>query len=104
MLLMRAPSEFGGLSPFAAEAVDRPGIDELVRNFRHPGDLRVAFGDMHNLDAESLRQLGPGFAIAGYVRLDSRVLGDIEQSLLDQARHQARIGPMPARDSGTLSV
>src|SRR3982074_1612205 len=64
MLLMSAPSEFGGLSPFADEAVDRPGIDELVRNLRHPGDLRVAFGDMHDLDAEGLRQLGPGFAVA----------------------------------------
>src|SRR5882762_4138570 len=65
MLLMRAPPEFGGLSPFADEAVDRPGIDELVRNLRNIGDLRVAFGDMHDLDAEGLGKPGPGFPVSG---------------------------------------
>src|SRR5580692_2146091 len=60
MLLMRAPAEFGGLGAFADEAVDRPSIDELVRLLRHIRDLSVAFGDMHDLDAEGLGQFGPG--------------------------------------------
>src|SRR5271170_2137813 len=54
MLLMRAPAEFRGLGAFADEAVDRPGIDELIRVLRHVRDLSVAFGDMHDLDAEGL--------------------------------------------------
>src|SRR6202051_3857686 len=57
MPLVRAPSEFGGLRPLADEAVDRPGIDELVRHFRHIGDLRVAFRDIYDFDAECLGQL-----------------------------------------------
>src|SRR3981189_1964901 len=62
MLLMRAPAELRGLCAFADEAVDRPGIDELVRLLRHIRDLSVAFGDVHDLDAEGLGQLGPGLA------------------------------------------
>src|ERR1700692_3836317 len=96
MLLMRTPSEFGGLSSFADEAVDRPGIDELVRDLRHIGDLRIAFGDMHDFDAERLGKPGPGFAVAGRSRVDTRVLGDVEQGLLDQVRPQTRIGAMRA--------
>src|SRR5882724_13344342 len=65
MLLMRAPPEFGGLGAFADETVDRPGIDELVRHLRHIRDLSVALGDVHDLDAQGLGELGPGFAAAG---------------------------------------
>src|ERR1700756_1030802 len=86
MLLVRAPPEFGRLSPFADEAVDRPGIDELVSDLGHIGDLRVAFGDMDDLDAEGLGKPGPGLAAAGSSRVDARVLGDVEQGLLDQVR------------------
>src|SRR6267142_6921838 len=70
MLLMRAPAKFGRLRAFADEAVDRPGIDELVRNLRHIGDLSVALGNMHDLDAEGLGELGPGLAAAGRSRID----------------------------------
>src|ERR1700734_163992 len=59
MPLVRAPSEFGRLRSFADEAVDRPGIDELVRLLRHVGHLGVAFGDMHDLDAEGLAKPRP---------------------------------------------
>src|ERR1039457_5737442 len=52
VLLVRAPTEFGGLRAFADEAVDRPGIDEVVVLLRDIRDLAVAFGDMHDLDAE----------------------------------------------------
>src|SRR5882762_8370444 len=100
MLLMRAPPEFGGLSPFADEAVDRPGIDELVRNLRHIRDLSVALGDVNDLDAESLRKLGPGLAAARHSRVDARILGDVEQGLLDQVRDQARIGSVREHGRG----
>src|SRR6266436_7620663 len=82
MLLMRAPAEFGGLGSLADEAVDRPGIDELVRHLRHIRDLSVAFGDVHDPDTEGLGKLGPGLAAAGRSRVDARVLGDVEQGLL----------------------
>src|SRR6266403_894681 len=81
MLLMGAPPELCGLSPFADEAVDRPGIDELVRDLRYVRDLSVAFGDVNDLDAERLGELGPGLAAAGHSGVDARVPGDIEQGL-----------------------
>src|SRR5580700_11619434 len=71
MPLVRAPSEFGRLRSFADEAVDRPGIDELVRLLRHVGHLGVAFGDVHDLDAESLAQLGPGVAAVRRAGIDA---------------------------------
>src|ERR1700734_3064811 len=92
MLLVRAPAQLGGLSPFADETVNRPGIDELVRFLRHFGDLRVALGDVYDLDAEGLGELGPGLAAAGRSRIDPGVLGYVEQGLFAQVRTHARIG------------
>src|SRR6202041_1118807 len=89
--LMRAPTEFGGLSPLADEAVNGPGIDELVGSLRHIRHLGVALGDMHDLDAESLRELGPRLAAARPADIDAGIFGDVEQGLLHQMRHQARV-------------
>ena len=55
MLLMRAPAEFSGLSPFADEAVDRPGIDEFVGLLRDIRDLAVAFAEKN--EPAATRQL-----------------------------------------------
>src|SRR5271170_7082883 len=62
MLFMCAPAEFRGLRAFADEAVDGPGIHEFIGHLWHIGDLRVAFRDVHHLDAECLRELGPSGA------------------------------------------
>src|ERR1700675_2826632 len=69
MLLMRAPAEFRGLCSLADEAIDGPGIDEFVGHLRHIGDLRVAFGDVHDFDTERLRKLGPSRALRGNLGL-----------------------------------
>src|SRR6202035_480023 len=100
MLLMRAPAKFGGLSALADEAVDRPGIDELIRRLGHVRDLSIALGDMYDLDAESLAQAGPGLAAAGAARIHPGVPSDVEQGLLDQVRHQPRIRAMGEHGRG----
>src|ERR1035441_9903685 len=94
MFLVRAPAEFGGLSPFADEAVHRPGVDEFIRLLGYIGDLGVALRDMHDLDAELLCESRPSLAARRHAGIHSRVLGNIEQGLLDQVRHQAWIRAM----------
>src|SRR6202051_3793103 len=94
MLLMGAPAEFGGLSALAHEAVDRPGIDELIRRLRHVRHLGVALGDMHDLDAKSPRERSPRLAAAGLSHIHPGIFGDVEQGLLSQVRNQARIRAM----------
>ena len=59
ILFVRAPAELGGLLAFAHEAVDRPGVDELVELLRLRCELRVALGDVDDLDAERARELRP---------------------------------------------
>ena len=54
---MRAPAHLGRRRAFFAEALDAPGVDELVDLLRLVGDLRVALGAMDDLHAEFLRQL-----------------------------------------------
>ncbi len=59
MPFMRPPAELRRLRAFADEAVDRPGVDEFARLLRDRRDLGIAFGDMNNLDAETLGEAGP---------------------------------------------
>src|SRR6266849_2112618 len=54
MPLMRSPTELRGLRALAEKPVDRPGVDEFARLLGDVGDLRVALGDMDDLDAEPL--------------------------------------------------
>src|SRR5271154_7595552 len=84
VLLVRAPAELGRLRALGNEAVDRPGIDELVLLLRDRGDLSIAFGHVHHAHAQGLRQLGPAHARARYGRADTGVGRDVEQRLLVQ--------------------
>src|SRR5438874_11958062 len=59
MPFMRPPAELGGLRALADKAVDRPGVDEFARLFGDRRDLRVALGDMDDLEAELLGQNCP---------------------------------------------
>ena len=59
MPFMRAPAELGRLAALAHEAFDRPGVDELSDLFGLIGHLRVALGDVDDLDRELLRQARP---------------------------------------------
>src|SRR5665213_42631 len=77
MPFMCAPAQFSRLRAFADEAVDRPGVDELVRHLRHVGDLGVPFSDMNDFDAARLRQLRPALATARRGGIHTRVLGDV---------------------------
>ncbi len=55
-LLVGAPSELCGSDAFFVEAVDRPGVDELVDLFGEVGDLRISLGDVHHPCAGEHRQ------------------------------------------------
>ena len=94
MLLVRTPAEFRGLRAFADETVHRPGIDELVQPLGHVADLGVALGDVDDLDAERLRELRPLLAARRGLDLQPQILGNVEQRLLDQVRHQTGIRAM----------
>ncbi len=94
MLLMRAPPQLRRLRAFADKTIDRPGIHEFVGLLRHIGNLGVAFGHVNDLDAQRLRQLRPAGAVLRNAGLHARVLGDVQERLFDQVRHQAGIGAM----------
>ena len=52
LFFVRAPAHLGRRRPLFAEALDAPGVDELVHLFGPVGDLRVALAAMNDLDAE----------------------------------------------------
>ena len=54
---MRAPAHFGRRRAFFAEALDAPGVDELVDLLGLIGDLRVALAAVNDLHAELLGQV-----------------------------------------------
>ncbi len=90
--LVRAPAQLGRLAAFAHEAVDRPGVDELVRRLRPVRDLRVALGDMDRLDAEPLGEQRPVPARRRQRRRRAGVVRDPQQRRLHEMRNEARIG------------
>ena len=94
MPLVGAPTEFGGLAALAHEAVHRPGVDELARTLAHRRDLRIALGDVDDLDAEGVREPCPILARVRVTRSDAGVGGDVEQRLFHEVGHQTRIGAM----------
>ena len=57
LLLVGAPAHLGRRRALFAEALDAPGVDELVDFLRPVGDLRVALAAVNHLDA---RADGPG--------------------------------------------
>ena len=68
-LFVRAPAHFRRGRALLAEALDAPGVDELVHLLGLVGDLRVALAAMDDLDAEAVRQV--------VERLVLGVLGDL---------------------------
>ncbi len=87
-----APAEFGRLHALGNKTLHRPGVDEHVHRLRLLGALGVAFGDMDALDAKLVGELAPAFATFGLVERRIGVAGDVEQRLLDEPGHHARIG------------
>src|SRR5256885_10440038 len=59
VLLVRAPAELRGLLAFAHESIHRPGVDEFVELLRLRRELRVALGNVNDLDPELARELTP---------------------------------------------
>ena len=57
LLLVRAPAHLRGRGAFLAEALDAPGVDELVDLLRPVGDLGVSLAAMDDLDAQFLREV-----------------------------------------------
>ena len=57
LFFVGAPAHFGRGRPLFPEALDAPGIDELVHLFGLIRDLRVALAAMNDLDAELVGQV-----------------------------------------------
>src|SRR5882757_238299 len=99
--LVGTPAEFRGLASLRDEAVDRPGVDKLVRLFVLPRVLRVALGNVNDLDAEATGQMGPFLAIPWLGRGNAGVLGKVEQRLFEKMRDQAGVGAMGNHRGGS---
>ena len=57
LFFVRAPAHLGRRRSLFAEALDAPGVDELVDLLGLIGDLRVALAAMNHLDAELAGQV-----------------------------------------------
>ena len=57
LFFMGAPTHLGRGRPLLPEALNAPGIDELVHLFGLVCDLRVTLAAMNDLDAELMRQV-----------------------------------------------
>ena len=63
LLLVRAPAHFRRGGAFLAEALDAPGVDELVHLLGPVGDLRVALAAMDHLHAQLHGQAVEGLVV-----------------------------------------
>src|ERR1700738_2546264 len=89
---MVPPAELGRLRAFADKAVDRPGVDEFARLFRDQRYLRVALGDVDDLDAEPRGETSPIAAAGRCLAAETHVSREIDQCLLDEMRDEAWVG------------
>ena len=104
LLLVGAPAHLGGGRPLLAEALNAPGIDELVDLLRTVGDLRVAFAAVDHLHAELVGEVVEGARPseladllplpAGELPLLEAAHGDVEEGLLREMADEAGIGAM----------
>ena len=105
LLFVRAPAHLGRRRPLFAEALDAPGVDELVHLLGPVGDLRVALAAMNDLHAELLGQVVELRAASTWCAIFSacaplnflsaeRAVGDVQQALLGEMADQARVGPV----------
>ena len=96
-LFVRAPAHFRRRRPFLAEALDAPGVDELVDLLGPIGNLRVALAAVDHLDAELWARWLNSWAAhvrdlfglgAAELPVRQRPLGDIEEGLLGEVADQ----------------
>ena len=98
---MGAPAHLGRGRSLLAEALDAPGVDELVHLFGLVGDLRVALAAVNHLDAELVGQvvevprLG---VVSDLLRLRAaefffrqRLLRDVQERVLGEMADQAGV-------------
>ena len=90
--LVRAPAEFRRLQALRHEAFHGPGVHEHAHGLRVFGALRVALGDVDALHADALHELRPILAGLRLLVLEADVPGDVEERLLHEPGHHARIG------------
>ena len=101
---MGAPAHLGRGRPLFAEALDAPGVDELVYLFGLIGDLRVALAAMNDLDAELVGQMVELLGlrvVSDFLRLSAtellvrqRLSSDVQKRMLRKMADQARVRPM----------
>ena len=89
--LGRAERELRGLHQLVHEAVDGPGVDELVRTLGPVGRLGVAFGYLDERDAERLRERRPAGLIRGRLGVLPKAHREVEQRLFHEVRDETGI-------------
>src|SRR5215510_14678721 len=101
---MRAPAHLRRGGPLFAEALDAPGVDELVYLLGLIRDLRVALAAMNDLDAKLVGQVVELLRL-GMVRELLRLSAteflvrqglpsDVQKSVLGEMADQARVRPV----------
>src|SRR3989344_994428 len=88
---MGTPSHFRRLGAFSGKPVDRPGVDEFAYLLRYGRLLRIALGDMNDLDTEVMRKLCPRLLRRRNVYRETRIGGDIQERLLDEVGNETRV-------------
>ena len=92
--LMSAPPELRVHEvAFTNQPTNRPSVPKLVSRLQLVAPLGVPLSDVHSLNAQVLHQKCPlGFGLWLLLHRISCVLGDIDQSLLDQPADHSWIG------------
>src|SRR5215510_12882680 len=101
---MGAPAHLSRGCPLFAEALDAPGVDELIHLFGLISDLRVALAAMNDLDTELVGQVVEFLRlgmVSNLLRLSAaellvrqRLTSDVQQRLLGEMADQAWIRPV----------
>ena len=104
VLFVRADGQFHRLHQLADEAVDGPGVDELVVALGLVAGLRVALGDLDHRDFQFLRQVRP-VLVAGRLSLAiAQVLVQFQQRALHEVRDQPRVGAVIDHRGGCVGA
>ena len=88
---MAAPSHFARLHGFTDESVDRPGVDELATLLALGTNLRIALGDVYDLDFQRLRQRRPVLVARRLREFELVVRRHVDECLLDEYRREAGV-------------
>jgi hypothetical protein len=82
------------METFGDEAVNGPGVPELLRWSDLIASLSIPFGDVDTLDSQILHEQSPLISIFRFLfHGEFQVFGKVDQRLFDEPAHHTRVGP-----------